>query len=75
MINFGLSRNHCVSHGSLQWSVPSQIGHLIYIFATCIDPGFPTRIGNFLIILNFDKLTQFSALPTRRMTECKYFRL
>ena len=75
MINFGWFRNFCVSHGSLQWLVPSQIGHLMSLFATHIDPGFPKKAGNFLTILNFVKLTWFPALPAGREMQCKYSRL
>lgn len=64
MINFGLFRNLCVSCGSLQCSVPSQI-------ATLIDPSFLKRAGNFSTI----KLTRFPALPAGRAMQCKYFRL
>jgi hypothetical protein len=75
MINFGMFRNLCVSHGSLQWPVPSKISHLMYISTTRIDLGFLKRARNFLTILNFEKLTRFLALPAGRTIQCKYFRL
>lgn len=75
MINFGMFSNLCASHGSLQWTVLSQIGHLIYLFTTRIDLGFPIRTGDFLTISKLVRLTWFPALPAGRTMQCTYFRL
>jgi hypothetical protein len=66
MINFGIFSNFCASSDSLQWTVLSQIGHLMYLFATRIDPGFPIRAGDFLTISKIVRLTRFLALLAGR---------